>query len=74
MPKRSKWAKKQLVDFLVLCYQDKIPPHTIQDRMLEHLVTDNSFHPAISYSIDGNNDGKREPYNWEDVFASIANT
>ena len=24
MPKRSKWAKRQLVDFLLLCYQDNL--------------------------------------------------
>lgn len=74
MPKRSKWAKKQLVDFLVLCYQDKIPPHTIQGSYAGAFGY-GQFIPSsfISYSIDGNNDGKREPYNWEDVFASIAN-
>ena len=74
MPKRSKWARKQLVDFLVLCYQDKIPPHTIHGSYAGAFGY-GQFIPSsfISYSIDGNNDGRREPYNWEDVFASIAN-
>ena len=30
MPKRSNWAKKELIDFLVLCYEDNIPPHSIK--------------------------------------------
>tara|TARA_B100001758_G_scaffold47312_1_gene38048 strand:+ start:2110 stop:2886 length:777 start_codon:yes stop_codon:yes gene_type:complete len=74
MPKRSKWAKRQLVDFLVLCYQDKIPPHSIQGSYAGAFGY-GQFIPSsfISYSVDGNNDGKRKPYDWEDVFASIAN-
>ncbi len=74
MPKRSKWAKKQLVDFLALCYEDKIPPHSVQGSYAGAFGY-GQFIPSsfISYSVDGNNDGKREPYDWEDVFASIAN-
>jgi len=74
MPKRSKWAKRQLVDFLVLCYEDKIPPHSIQGSYAGAFGY-GQFIPSsfISYSVDGNNDGKRKPYDWEDVFASIAN-
>ena len=74
MPKRSKWAKGQLVDFLVLCYEDKIPPHSIQGSYAGAFGY-GQFIPSsfISYSLDGNNDGKRKPYDWEDVFASIAN-
>tara|TARA_B110000003_G_scaffold272559_1_gene308660 strand:- start:3808 stop:4668 length:861 start_codon:yes stop_codon:yes gene_type:complete len=74
MPKRSKWAKRQLVDFLVLCYEDKMSPHSIQGSYAGAFGY-GQFIPSsfISYSIDGNNDGKRRPYDWEDVFASIAN-
>lgn len=74
MPKRSKWAKKQLVDFLALCYEDKIPPHSVKGSYAGAFGY-GQFIPSsfISYSVDGNNDGKREPYDWEDVFASIAN-
>ena len=74
MPKRSKWAKRQLVDFLVLCYEDKISPHSIKGSYAGAFGY-GQFIPSsfISYSVDGNNDGKRKPYDWEDVFASIAN-
>ena len=74
MPKRSKWAKRQLVDFLLLCYQDNLSPHSIQGSYAGAFGY-GQFIPSsfISYSVDGNSDGKRKPYDWDDVIASITN-
>ena len=74
MPKRSKWAKKELVDYLVLCFEDSIPPHSIQGSYAGAFGY-GQFIPSsfISYSVDGNKDGKRRPYDWDDVIASITN-
>ena len=74
MPKRSNWAQRQLIDYLVLCYEDQIPPHSIKGSYAGAFGY-GQFIPSsfISYSVDGNNDGKRKPYDWEDVFASITN-
>jgi|TARA_B100001250_G_scaffold16040_2_gene13913 membrane-bound lytic murein transglycosylase B len=74
MPKRSKWAQKELIDFLVLCYEDNIPPHSIKGSYAGAFGY-GQFIPSsfISYAVDGNNDGKRKPYDWEDVIASISN-
>ena len=44
--KRSKWAK-ELVDYLVLCFEDNIPPHSVQGSC-RCLGMGDSFHPALS--------------------------
>ena len=48
MPKRSNWAQRQLVDYLVLCYEDQIPHIQSKDRTLGHLDTVNLSHQALS--------------------------
>ena len=30
MPKRAKWAKKEMVAYLIYCYTDSVPPHSIK--------------------------------------------
>ena len=72
--KRSKWAKKQLISFLKYCYNDKISPHSIKGSYAGAFGY-GQFIPTSfdQYSVDGNNNGKREPYAWIDVFSSIGN-
>ena len=74
MPKRAKWAKKEMVEYLLYCYKDSIPPHSILGSYAGAFGY-GQFIPSSfnAYAIDGNNDGIRRPYDWPDVFASIGN-
>ncbi len=72
--KRSRWAKKELISFLKYCYNDNISPHSIKGSYAGAFGY-GQFIPTsfANYSVDGNKNGKREPYAWGDVFSSIAN-
>ena len=74
MPRRSKWAQKELVAYLSYCYTDNIPPHSIVGSYAGAFGY-GQFIPTSfkNYAIDGNGDGIRQPFVWADVFASIAN-
>ena len=74
MPRRSKWAQKELVAYLSYCYTDNIPPHSIVGSYAGAFGY-GQFIPTSfkSYAKDGNKDGIRQPFVWADVFASIAN-
>ena len=58
---------KKTVGRLLLCYQDNLSPHSIQGLTLVLLAMDNSFLKLHLVPVDGNNDGKRKPYDWDDV-------
>jgi membrane-bound lytic murein transglycosylase B len=73
MPKRSKWATKEIAEFLVFCSQNNIDPFSVEG----------SYAGAFGYgqfipssfnrlSVDYNKDGQKNPYEWEDVLGSIA--
>ena len=74
MPRRSTWAKKEMIEFLLYCYEDKISPHSIVGSYAGAFGY-GQFIPSSynAYAIDGNDDGIRKPYDWSDVFASIGN-
>jgi len=74
MPRRSKWAQKELVAYLSYCYTDNIPPHSIVGSYAGAFGY-GQFIPTSfkNYAKDGNGDGIRQPFVWSDVFASIAN-
>ena len=74
MPKRAKWAKKELVAYLEFCYKENIPPHSIKGSYAGAFGY-GQFIPTSfkNYAIDGNGDGIRQPYIWSDVFASVGN-
>ena len=74
MPRRSKWAQKELVAYLSYCYTDNIPPHSIVGSYAGAFGY-GQFIPTSfkNYAIDGNGDGIRQPFVWADVFASVAN-
>jgi membrane-bound lytic murein transglycosylase B len=72
--KLKKWAKKELVDFLVVC----------QKNNLDFLKIKGSYAGAIGYpqflpssyrkfAVDGNNDKIINLFDWDDSFASVAN-
>ena len=74
MPRRTKWAKKEMVEYLVYCYTDSIPPHSIKGSYAGAFGY-GQFIPSSfnAYAADGNGDGVRMPYEWVDVFASVGN-
>tara|TARA_B100000315_G_scaffold226854_1_gene234143 strand:+ start:5428 stop:6198 length:771 start_codon:yes stop_codon:yes gene_type:complete len=74
MPRRAKWAKKEMVEYLVYCYTDSIAPHSIMGSYAGAFGY-GQFIPSSynAYAADGNGDGIRMPYEWVDVFASVGN-
>jgi membrane-bound lytic murein transglycosylase B len=74
MPRRSKWATKELAEFLKYCFNDKLDPQEIGGSYAGAFGF-GQFIPSsfTRYSIDYNNNGVREPYGWPDVLGSIAN-
>ena len=73
MPKRSSWATKEIAELLAFCSENEVDPFSL----------DGSYAGAFGYgqfipssfnklSIDYNRDGKKDPYDWEDVMGSIA--
>ena len=74
MPRRAKWAKKELIEFLIYCYNDNIPPHSIKGSYAGAFGY-GQFIPSSfnAYAADGNGDGIRKPDEWSDVFASVGN-
>lgn len=74
MPKRSKWAAKELAEFLVYCFTDQLDPQEIGGSYAGAFGY-GQFIPSSfnNFSVDFNEDGIREPYGWADVLGSIAN-
>ena len=74
MPRRSKWATRELAEFLKYCYEDNLDPQEIGGSYAGAFGF-GQFIPSsfTKYSVDFNENGVREPYNWDDVLGSIAN-
>ena len=74
MPKRSKWATRELAEFLKYCFNDKLDTQEIGGSYAGAFGF-GQFIPSsfTRYSVDFNNNGVREPYSWPDVLGSIAN-
>ena len=74
MPKRAKWASKELAEFIKYCYNDHLDPQEIGGSYAGAFGF-GQFIPSSfnNFSVDFNEDGVRQPYDWPDVLASIAN-
>ena len=74
MPKRARWARKEMVEFLAYCYKDSIPPHSVYGSYAGAFGY-GQFIPSSfnNYAVDFDKDGIRRAYEWLDVMASIAN-
>ena len=74
IPRRSKWATRELAEFIKYCYNDKLDPQEIGGSYAGAFGY-GQFIPSsfTRYSVDFNKDGVREPYSWPDVLGSIAN-
>jgi membrane-bound lytic murein transglycosylase B len=74
MPKRSKWATRELAEFLKYCFNDELDTQEIGGSYAGAFGF-GQFIPSsfTRYSVDFNSNGVREPYAWPDVLGSIAN-
>lgn len=74
MPRRSKWATKELAEFLKFCFEDQIDPQEIGGSYAGAFGY-GQFIPSSfnNFSVDFDEDGIRQPYAWPDVLGSIAN-
>ena len=73
MPKRSSWATKEIAELLVFCSENDIDPFSLEGSYAGAFGY-GQFIPSSfnKLSIDYNDDGKKDPYSWEDVIGSIA--
>ncbi len=74
LPQKADWAQNQLVEFLLYCYKDKMDPHSIYGSYAGAFGY-GQFIPSSfnGYAVDFDRNGIRNPYDWQDTFASVAN-
>ncbi|RMF10471.1 MAG: hypothetical protein D6762_01415 [Candidatus Neomarinimicrobiota bacterium] len=74
IPRKSDWAVQQLVEFLLYCYRDDQDPHALYGSYAGAFGYGQFIPSSFNhYAVDFNGNGKREPYNWDDTVASVAN-
>lgn len=74
MPKRARWAKNEMVEFLAYCYKDNVQPHSVFGSYAGAFGYGQFIPSSFNhYAVDFDNDGVRQAYAWPDVMASIAN-
>ena len=73
LPKRSSWATKELFHLLLYTKDQNISPFQLEGSYAGAFGY-GQFIPSSfnKLSIDYNKDGKKDPYDWEDVLGSIA--
>ena len=74
MPKRAKWASKELASYLEYCFKDNVDPQSIEGSYAGAFGFGQFIPSSFNrYSVDFDNDGVRRPHDWPDVLGSIAN-
>ena len=73
LPKRATWATKELYHLLLYSKEQNINPFQLEGSYAGAFGY-GQFIPSSfnKLSIDYSGDGKKDPYNWEDVLGSIA--
>ena len=73
MPNRSNWATEQIAELLTFCSTNNISPYDLEGSYAGAFGF-GQFIPSSfnKLSVDYNKDGKKNPYDWEDVLGSIA--
>lgn len=63
-----------MAEYLAYCYQDQVDPHDIYGSYAGAFGY-GQFIPSSfnSYAVDFDGDGVRQPFDWPDVFGSVAN-
>ena len=74
IPRRAKWAEDEMVAWFMICRVDGLGPHDVKGSYAGAFGY-GQFMPTSfkSYAVDMDGDGVREPFEWADVMASIAN-
>ena len=74
MPRRAKWVEDEMVAWFMICRVDGLNPLGVMGSYAGAFGY-GQFMPTSfkSYAVDFDGDGIREPYEWADVFGSIAN-
>ena len=74
IPRKKRWVEKEMVEFLMYCYENIIPPHTIFGSYAGAFGYGQFIPSSFNYfAVDFNRDGVRHPFDWPDVLASVAN-
>ena len=73
MPNRSSWAVKEIAELLIFCSENAVDPFSLEGSYAGAFGF-GQFIPSSfnKLSVDYNKDGKKDPFNWEDVTGSIA--
>ena len=74
LPRKVKWASRELAEFILLCHGNKIDPHSIYGSYAGAFGF-GQFIPSSfnNYAIDFDGDSIRHHDKWPDVLGSIAN-
>ena len=74
LPRKVKWASRELAEFILLCHGNKIDPHSIYGSYAGAFGF-GQFIPSSfnNYAIDFDGDSVRRHDEWPDVLGSIAN-
>jgi len=73
MPKRSSWATIEIAELLIFCSENDIDPFSLEGSYAGAFGFGQFIPSSFNrLSIDYNNDGKKDPFSWEDVMGSVA--
>jgi membrane-bound lytic murein transglycosylase B len=74
VPRRAKFAEDEMVAWFMICRMEGLPPLGMKGSYAGAFGY-GQFMPTSfkKYAVDGDGDGTKEPYDWPDVMASIAN-
>jgi membrane-bound lytic murein transglycosylase B len=74
LPRKGKWASRELAEFILFCHGNKIDPHSILGSYAGAFGY-GQFIPSSfnNYAIDFDGDSVRRHDEWPDVLGSIAN-
>ena len=74
LPRKKKWAEKELSEFIILCHGNEIDPHSIKGSYAGAFGFGQFIPSSFNYyAIDYDRDNVRDHNKWPDVLGSIAN-
>ena len=74
LPRKKKWAAKELSEFIILCHGNKINPHSIKGSYAGAFGFGQFIPSSFNYyAIDFDGDKIRQHNRWPDVLGSVAN-
>ena len=74
LPRKKRWAAKELSEFIILCHGNKINPHSIKGSYAGAFGFGQFIPSSFNYyAIDFDGDKIRHHNKWPDVLGSVAN-